>query len=813
MGQVPPAPPAAPPGWRVGHYEIVEEIGRGGMGVVYRARDLNLGRLVALKRPLPGNDDPAERKRLLREARAASRVSHPSIVPIFEVFEEDGVPWLAMELVVGGKLGTLLAGRRPLPIPDALGHAQAVASALESAHARSVLHRDVTPSNILITTDGRALLTDFGLARVVAISETSSTLPWDVDDHSDRGAGTFRYMSPEQVLGKAVDARSDLYSLGAVLYEMCSGEPAFPERPPALLDAILHRAPPALSRFVPSAPDELDRIVRKAMAKDPEERYQTARDLRGDLRTLRRQLDHADYVQTHSEDDGPGPRPPRRRHWAGAALALVAAAAGVFALRAGRAPRAATEPGQVRPAPESPAQTLAVVPFENATGDPAWSHLVEGVTDDLARALQQSGVPVRAREDATTLTGLSDAEIARRLSVARVARGRVSLDGGNIVLEARVIQAVSGAPVWSRAYRQPLARLGGLYATVAGDIAAASGGTRLPERRDAVAHQARFDAYEAYHKGRVYWEQRTRESLLKAIEYFKDATRRDPQYAQAWAGMADAYLGLGVPTFGALTPQEARRLGNEAGLRALAIDPNLAEVHATIGYILYAYDWNWTAAEESFRRSIAINPQYATAHHWYADYLTAMGRSDEAQAEIRAAVELEPLSVLLQRDVAWHYFFQGRYDAAVQQLQQTLKADPHHVASRSLLGRALLEAGRNAEGTAELQRVAPELPGAASRAFLAYADAAGGRRAGAEARLRELENAKDGEYTSPYYIALVYARLGRPSEALDWLERGAEQHDTTMTTLNVDPRLARLRGEPRFRELVRRMNFPQTAGR
>lgn len=810
MGQVPPAPPAASPGWRVGHYEVIEEIGRGGMGVVYRARDLNLGRRVALKCPLPGSEDPAERKRLLREARSSSSVSHPNIVPILEVFEADGVPWLAMELIEGASLRTLLAGHRPLSLKDALGHAQALAGALEAAHTRSVLHRDVSPNNILVTTDGRALLTDFGLARTLGISDVSSTHSRDSGAPSGPSAGTFRYMSPEQALGKSVDARSDLFSLGAVVYEMCTGAPALPGDGPAALDALLHAPPRPMSMLNYQVPDELERIVRKALAKDPEERYQTARDLLVDIRTLRRRLDHGDYAEAHSGERAIGRGSNR---WVAAALAVTALVAGVAAIQFLPPPPGAMEGSLVPPAPAMPAQTLAVVPFENATGDPAWAHLVEGVTDDLARELQQIGVSVKARGAAAALRGLTDAEIAQRLRVARIARGRVSLEGGDILLEARLTQASNGTQVWSNAYRQPLHRLGGLYATVAGDIAAASQGTRPAERRDSPVHRARFDAYEAYHKGRVYWQQRTRESLLKAIDYFKEATRLDPQYAQAWAGMADAYLGLGVPTFGALTPQEARRLGNEAALRALAIDQNLAEVHATIGYILYAYDWNWAAAEESFRRSIEINPQYATAHHWYADYLTAMGRHEEALREIRTAVDLEPLSVLYQRDVAWHYFFQGRFDAAIQQLQQTLKADPQYVAARSLLGRALIEAGRTAEGTAELRRVAPDLPRSAGRAFLAYAEAAAGQPARAEARLRELEESKEREYVSPYYIALVHARLGRRGAALDWLDRGLQEQDTTMTTLNVDPRLARLRGEPRFRELVRRMNFPQQTAR
>ncbi len=457
------------------------------------------------------------------------------------------------------------------------------------------------------------------------------------------------------------------------------------------------------------------------------------------------------------------------------------------------------------------AAALAAVPFENATGDPAWTHLAEGVTDDLARELQRSGVPVKSRESAAQLRGLSDSEIARRLQVDRIARGRISLQGPDILLEAALTQASTGAELWSRKYRQPLDRLGGLYATVAADIAAIEP-ARLPREPGAApGHPANFKAYEAYHKGRVYWEQRTREGLLKSIEYFKAATLLDPGYAPAWAGMADAYLALGVPTFGAFRPQEARRLGDEATLKALRLDPDLAEAHASLAFAFFFYDWNWTAAEARFQKAIQLNPQYATAHHWYADYLNAMGRQDEAMQEIRTAFRLEPLSILIHRDFAWHYFFQGNYAAAVAQLAETLKIDPQYAAARSLLGRAFIEQGKCVEGLAELRKAAEDMPRSAALAFIAYGEAAAGQTAKAGHTLERVVALSDREYVSPYYVALVYARLGRTAQALDWLEKGFKEHDTTMVSLNIDPRFDALRHEPRFQALIQKMNFPPKA--
>jgi TolB-like protein/tetratricopeptide (TPR) repeat protein len=814
MGHAPRAASRAEPGARVAHYEIVDELGRGGMGVVYRARDLTLGRQVALKRPLPADDDdPLHRRRLLREARAAARLSHPHIVPIYEVLEHDGVPWLAMELVEGTTLRGLLAEGRPLPLTEVVRYAEGLASALETAHAHHVLHRDINPNNVMIT-KGRAVLTDFGLARILAASEDSTTHSRDSGlDSPGRVVGTLRYMSPEQSLGKPLDARSDLFSMGAVIYEMCTGQPAFPGEGPEVLDAVLHRPPTPVSRLNYEVPEELERIVRKCLTKDPDDRYQSARDLGVDLRALRRRLEHEEYPEEPVRGGGPrGAWPPRR--WAGAALVIVAlAAAGV----------AWWVWNRTRPAPPPPAaavaHTLAFVPLELGNADPGWEHLVQGVTDDLVRELQRSGVAVKGRESAAQLATLTNAAIARRLGVDRIGRGRVSVTGGDIVLELRVIQAANDAEIWRRTYRQPLDRLGGVYVAVAADIAAVTldRPVRAPET-EALARKA--DAYKAYYRGRFYWGQRTKEGLRMSIGYFQLATGLDATYAQAWSGQADAYLGLGVPTFGALHPQEARARGKEAAVKGVTVGPQVAEVQASLAYATYAYDWEWRKAGTLFRNAIGLNPQYATAHHWYADYLNAVGRPEEAMREIQTALALEPGSLAIQRDVAWPWFFQKRYDLAIASLTKMLEASPGFTAARSLLGRALIEAGRPAEGLEEMKRIEHDLPVPAAQSFIAYAEAANANRPRAEAALREglrppdnLPPGEEAPYASPYLVALAYTRLGRPADALRWLEKGYEDHDPLMTTLMVDPRLDPLRGEPGFQALMRKMDFPEAESR
>jgi TolB-like protein/Flp pilus assembly protein TadD/predicted Ser/Thr protein kinase len=786
----------------VAHYEILEELGRGGMGVVYCARDVTLGRRVALKCPLPaGEDDPKQRKRLLREARAASRLSHPHIVPVYEVLEHDGVPWLAMELVDGTTLRGLVANGRPLPVKEVLRYAEGLTSALETAHGRNILHRDINPNNVMVRTDGRAVLTDFGLARFLSIAEGSSTRSRDSDlDGHGKVVGTLRYMSPEQALGKPLDARSDLFSMGAVIYEMCTGQPAFPERGPEVLDAVLHRPPMPISRLNYEVPEELDRIVRKCLAKDPADRYQAARELGVDLRALRRRLEHEEYAEL-----APRPRPLPR--WS---VRVRAAVMGVAALAAALAALHYWEP--IRSAPRRPApanaHALAFVPFENASDRSEWTYVAEGITADVARELQKSGVVVKARESAGPLRDFTDAEIARRLDVDRIGRGRISRDGENLLLEARVAQAGTGTAVWQRTYRQPLDQLHDLYVAVASDITANIRGGQPSAAAGRSAHRPPFAAYQAYHEGRMLWEQRNKKSLEKSLEAFDRAIGLDGRYAEPWAGKADAYISQAVPTFGGLLPKDARRRADEAARRALELDPNLAEGKASLAFISFFFDWNWAQAEDRFREAIQLNPQYATAHHWYANYLNAMGRQDEAMREIHTAFEIEPLSLLIRRDFGWHYFFQRKYDAAIEQLSETLKIEPKFAAARSLLGRALVERGRSAEGLAELREAVEGTSPAAALSFIAYAEAAMGKPVEAERTVRQVIALADKEYVSPYYLALVYTRLGQKAKALEWLVRGYDQRDTTMVSLAIDPRFDTLRGEPRFEALVRKMNFP-----
>jgi tetratricopeptide (TPR) repeat protein len=396
--------------------------------------------------------------------------------------------------------------------------------------------------------------------------------------------------------------------------------------------------------------------------------------------------------------------------------------------------------------------------------------------------------------------------LEQRLNADATLRASSSRADGQSRLRVAVVRA-GASELWSKEYALDGDTLPSLARTVAADAAAA---LRLRVRPGApsAGHQASFTAYDAYQRGRALWEQRTPAALMRSLEFFKRAAELDPAYAEPWAGMADAYIALGVPAFGPLSPIEARRHSKDAALQALKIDPDLVEAHTSLAFAAYLHDWDWTAAEKGFKRALSLNPQYAVAHHWYADFLTALGRFAEADAEIRRALELEPLSIIIHRDVAWHLFFQRRYADAVSHLRETLRLDPAYVPARTLLGRALVEQGEYAEALRELNEAASGRPTPALESFVAYAQARAGNKRAAEEWLAGIRRAPNAVYVSPYYLGLVRLALGERGAALDEFERAYREQDTTIVNLKADPRLDPLRQEPRYQHLIEVLRFP-----
>jgi tetratricopeptide (TPR) repeat protein len=732
-----------------GHLDVRRRLASGAFGDVLLARDPDLDREVALKLVRPSGSAQRSAERLLKEARILARVRHPNVVTIHGVAVQDGRPGLWMELVSGRTLEALVqAGRLGPGEVTAIG--VDICRALAAVHAVGLVHGDVKAQNVMREDGtGRIVLMDFGAGRL----EEGGT---------GAVAGTPLYLAPEALAGEPATQRSDTYSLGVLLFHLLTGQyPYSADDIDGLREAHATGARKFLRDLRPDLPARFVAVVERALERDPIARFATAGATERAL------------VAAGS--------PPAKLGWSIGWWAAGLAAAVVLGIALLRVPAALPE-----------ATSIAIMPF-SAAGHPD----LNGLTRNLVRELQRYDILVKygatGREDVAP--DVSQAG----LDVQDVVQGRLSADS---MLHVDLARA-GVSPRWTKEYKTDMPPM--LARTIAADLATEM---RLRLRSGAPAgHQTpSVEAYNAYNRGRVLWEARTADSLMQSIGLFEKAAKLDPRYAEPWAGMADAYIALGVPAFGPLSPMEARRLAKERALKAYQIDPDLVEVQTSLAFASFFQDWDWDLAEARFQKAFALNPQYALAHHWYADYLNAMGRQQEAMNEILEAQKLEPLSVIIDRDVAWHYFFQKRYDEAITHLEGTLRTAPNYDAARSLLARALAERGRYAEAIDQLEHLSEKFSRGTKLAFLAYVHAASGNSAEADALMRQ--KAQMDGYTPPYYDALVYAAEGRNADALTALERAYNEQDSTLVSLYIDPRLERLHAEPRYLALVRKMKYP-----
>ncbi|MBZ5599602.1 MAG: protein kinase [Acidobacteriia bacterium] len=798
-------------GKEISHYRILSKLGSGGMGVVYEAEDIRLGRRVALKLLPEGlARDQVALQRFEREARAASSLNHPNICTVYEVEEHDHQQVIVMELLEGRSLKERIR-EGPISTDELLDFGIQTADALEAAHAKGIIHRDMKPGNIFVVVGGRVKILDFGLAKVCP--------PSVVEDQSEEESltlegvipGTTAYMSPEQVRGEEIDARSDLFSLGVVLYEMATGKrPFVGKNRVVLMNEILNAQPSAPSEVNPSLPSGLDRIIAMALEKDRERRYQQATDICSDLKRLKEQKEKGPTAVTSAvpvlSDHRPvsGETPRHKKLWLGGLLAvalllLLALAAAEWSQR-----------HSVR-APFAPIRSIAVLPLENLTGDPGQRYFSDGMTDALITDLAQIG-SLRVISRTSTMhyrdSGKTLPEIARELGVDAVVEGSVVRSGDRVRINAQLIQAPTDHHLWARSYERDikdvLALQGELARTIASEVQIQL--TPKEQARLETSRPVNPDAYEAYLKGRFFWNKRNKEAINKSIEYFNDAIRLDSGYAAAYAGLADAYNSTGCGRAAGLAIAEAAPKAKAAALKAVELDDSSAEAHAALGHVRECFEADRSGAENEYKRAIALNPNYATAHHWYAHLLLGW-RDQEGLDQIQQALRLDPVSPNINGMLGDYLIETRQFEKAIEQFRKTVELDSEQYNSRTRLGFAYAVGHRYEEAEREFKKAEEISPGSVtSLAALAYIYGLEGKKTQAEGMLPEIKelSAKAGH---PWLVCLVYVGLNQKDTAIRWLEKAYEQDDFYFNL--KDPLVDSLRSASGFQDLERRVNTAQ----
>jgi TolB-like protein/tRNA A-37 threonylcarbamoyl transferase component Bud32 len=774
-------------GQTISHYKILEKLGEGGMGVVYKAEDTKLKRHVALKfLPPELTRDADAKERFIQEARAASALDHPNICTIHEIDETgDGRMFMSMAAYTGETLKEKLANG-PLPIEEAVKIAVQIARGLSKAHSQEIIHRDIKPANVFITDDDHVRIFDFGLAKLVGqvgLTKLGTTV------------GTVAYMSPEQAKGEDVDGRTDIWSLGVLLYEMLTGRLPFRgEHEQAVIYSIVNQDPEPPTGLRVGIPRELERIVEKLLVKDRTERYERADEVLADLRSLQQAMTQ----RVTGEHAAAKRKTPVGRVFI-ACLVIVVAALAVW-----RVYFAAQKAEAI--------DSIAVLPLDNLSGDPEQEYFADGMTEALIADLAKiRALKVISRTSVMRYKGTDKAlpQIARELDVDAILEGSVLRAGDRVRITAQLIEARTDRHLWSENYNMDMDDILKLQSEVARAVADEIRIQLTPQETATMAETRTVDpeAHEAYLRARYHWAKRTEEDLKKSVYYLDRAIEKDPDYALAYAGLADAYIVQAG--WGFLAPKDAYPRAEALASKALEIDDRLAEAYSVLASVALVYNHEWDEGLRLHRKVVELNPNYATGHQWYAGRLSDAGRHDEALAEIEKALALDPLNLIVNANVGDLLYKARRYDESIEQCKKTLDMDHTFVFAHYVLWRAFLKMGMYDEAVKHIEKASSLVSSQEQEATLDQRY----RKSGIEGVFRWVIDRGDRltnqPYNNPYYLALAHAALGERDEAFELLEACYETRSGLIISIGVDPSLDPLRSDPRFDDLLRRVGLAE----
>lgn len=784
-------------GQQLGPYKILDQIGAGGMGEVYLALHERTNRKVALKLLFPSFIKDEQRAwRFQQEAHAVLALNHPNIVTIYDIGQAGGIHFIATEFIEGETLRARMA-RAPLEMNEALDIAIQVAGALAAAHQAGVVHRDIKPENIMLRPDGYVKVLDFGLAKLTeSYSQATASSRARIDTEPGLVMGTARYMSPEQARGLPVDARTDIWSLGVVLYEMVTGHAPFEGATSTdVIISIVEKEPAEV-------PAQLEMIVKKALAKDTAERFHAVTDLLTDLRSLKRDLE----VGTHATSRAKHLVREIKRHWTAAIVIVATLILAIAALTYFQSARS------------KPINSIAVLPFVNDSVDPATEYLSDGITESLINSLSQlPSVRVMARSTAFNYKGraVDPRQVGRELGVDVVLMGRITQREDALSIQADLVNVADGSQLWGEQYNRSLSDVLAIQQEISSEI---SERLRLKitgeeQRRVTRYSTAHTEAYQLYLKGRYHWNKRTDEGFRKAIEYFHQAIEKDPGYALAYVGLADSYLLSEL-----LPARERYPKAKAAAQKALEIDETLGEAHTSLAAIKNWYDWDWPGAEIEFRRAVELSPNYPTARHWYGEFLANLGRFDESVAQYQRALEIDPLSLAISSDLGMVYYQARQYDRAIEHLKKVIEMDPNYVRTHFYLAQVYEEKAMFEDALEEWERgnlLEGDSPSELATGKTAIRNAF--RLSGARGYWRmRLDIVKEEARRKKHIyfagnatnLAQLHARVGELDRAFEWFEKVYEEREPSLLWLKVAPDCDNLRSDPRFTDLLRRVNFP-----